>query len=105
MGNLRTFAEVAARRAKWIALPAFFVAMLGLGGVGYCDHEARFAPAVPDPAHGYTNGVDFKGTTRYVTIVDARICAISLPISFSGMGIFVFIVNFYYLMFRRLPGR
>jgi hypothetical protein len=88
--------ERAARLVRWIALPAFVVAMFGLGGDGYCDRKARFAPAVPDPALGYTNSVNFKGATRYVSDLDAWICAISFPISFSSMGVFLLIGGFYF---------
>jgi hypothetical protein len=98
--RIKKHSERAARLVRWVALLAFVVAMIGFGGVGYCDRKARFSPAVPDPALGYTNGVNFKGTTRYVTALDSRICAISFPISFSGMAAFILIGGFYFYIKR-----
>ena len=98
-------AGYAARFAGWIAIPAFFIAIIGLSGVGYCDHKARFASSVPDAVHGYTYGVNFKGATRYVSRLDAKICAVSFPIGFSGMGIFILMGGAYFLATGRLPGK
>jgi len=105
LDKIESHAKRAARFAGWLAIPAFFAAMLGIGGVGYCDQKARFSPQLPDTVHGYTEAVNFKGTTRYVSPLNAKICGASFPIAFSGMGIFILMVGSYYWAFHRLPGK
>jgi hypothetical protein len=77
--------------------------MLGLFGNGYCEHEARLSATHPDPVRGYTNGVYFKGETRYVNDLDSRVCAISPPLAFSGIGVGILIAGLYLWLLRRLP--
>ena|SRR5271165_2771440 len=53
-------AKHAARYAAWIAIPALFISMLGLGGGAYCDYRARLSPLAPNYFSGNTNGINFK---------------------------------------------
>jgi hypothetical protein len=78
----------AGRLARWIAIPAFIISMLGIGAGGYCDYKARLSPAAPDPVLGYTEKMDYKGTTRYVSHLDVEICTASFPISFVAWEYF-----------------
>jgi hypothetical protein len=103
--RLKDHVRWAAHFAGWVAVPSFVVAMLGIGGAVYCDDKARFSPTVPDPVHGYISGVDYKGTIRYVSKMDAQICGASAPLSFSGMGIFILVGMLHYSVVRRLPGK
>ena len=82
---------------------AFCVAMLGLFGSGYCEHEALLSPAIQDAVHGYTNFVYLKGAVRYVDNFDSRVCAISPSLTFSGIGVCLLIGGVYYWLLRRLP--
>ena len=82
-------AERATRRANWIAIPGFVAGMIGIAGGGYCDNVAGRSARAPVPSLGLTYPANYKGSTRYVTRLDAKICDASFPIGFAGMGIFV----------------
>jgi hypothetical protein len=103
LDKVKKYAERATRAAKGVAAVAFCVAMLGLYGGGYCEHEARFSPTAPDLAHGYTTGAYFKGETRYVSSLDSKICAVSPTLAFSGIGVCILIAGFYYMVLGRMP--
>ena len=82
---------------------AFCVAMLGLFGSGYCEHETFPSAAIPDAVHGYTNGIYLKGAVRYVGNFNSHVCAISPSLTFSGIGVCLLIGGVYYWLLRRLP--
>jgi hypothetical protein len=83
------------RLATWIAMPAFIISMLGIGAGGYCDYKARSSPTAPDTVLGYTEKMDWKDTTLYVSHSDAEICTAYFPINFVAMGIFL-VTGFWY---------
>jgi hypothetical protein len=82
-------ADRAARLAKWIAIPGFVAGVIGIAGGGYCDNVAGRSARAPVPSLGLSYPDNYKGSTRYVTHLDAKICDASFPVGFSGMGIFV----------------
>ncbi len=92
-----------ARAARRFGMAAACVGALGFFGTGYCRHEARLAPTVPDVVRGYTDAVPFSGQTRYVGGLDGRICTISPPLVYSGLGMAFVIAVLHLLVFRRLP--
>ena len=99
----RKYGERVIRAGRALAVVSFFIAMLGLLGGGYCEHEAHFSARLPDPVHGYINGVYFKGEMRYVDDLDSAICATSGPLAFSGIGLGILIGGVCFLVSGRLP--
>ena len=85
--RLKEHVRRAARFAGWVAVPSFVVGMLGIGGAGYCDDKAQFSPTVPDPVHGHISGVDYKGTIRYMSKMDAQMCGASAPPHVVGLPV------------------
>lgn len=97
------YRERAVRATRALTVASFFMAMLGLLGGGYCEHEARFSTKVPDPVHEYTNGIYFKGETRYVNDLDYTICTASGPLAFSAVGLGILFGGVCYLLLRHQP--
>lgn len=103
MEKIKEYAERAAPTARKLVVASFCIAMLGLFGNGYCEHEGHFSPTIPDSVRGYTNRVYFKGETRYVNDFDRSVCVISPPLAFSGVGAGILIGVLYLWLLRRLP--
>jgi hypothetical protein len=95
-------AKRAARLANWIMIPAFSVSMIGIAGGGYCDSVAGRSVRAPVPSLGLTYPDNYKGSIRYVTRLDAKICDLSFPIGFSSAGIFVLTGFLYYARFGKI---
>jgi hypothetical protein len=92
------------KAARSIAVLAFFISMSAIGIGGYCDYRGRTSPAAPDPLHGYTDSINYKGAPRYVSHLDAELCSASFPIGFVSMGIFVSIGFWYRRVFGHFIG-
>ena len=68
---------------------SFGLAVVGLVGDGYVELKLRRAPDRPDAVLGYTEPLDYKGSTRFVSNADAKIQAIAHWLMF-GFGGFIF---------------
>jgi hypothetical protein len=101
-GKAQDRAARAARLAKWIVIPASAVVMIGIVGGGYCDNVAGRFARVPVPSLGLTYPANYRGSTRYVTRLDARICDASFPVGFSAAAIGFMTSFLYYARFGKL---
>ena len=62
------------------------IGMIGVFGVGYCDHELRLAPRNQDPGTGALTAREYKGEKRFITNADDLMCSVSIRMNFLGFG-------------------
>jgi hypothetical protein len=76
--------------------------VIGLAEGGYCDDVAGVSARAPVPSLGLAYLVNYKGSPRYVSRLDAKICGASYPLAFSGIGIGILTNFVYYAKFGKL---
>jgi hypothetical protein len=75
------------RRILWLLTSTFsVVGMIGIFGMGYCNHELRFAPHNQDLKTGALTVREYKGDRRFITRADDLTCSVSIKMNFLGIG-------------------
>ncbi len=88
---------------KASSIVAVSLGILGLVIAGYFENKLRASPDTPDILHGNTERLEYKGETRFMSAIDAKIYTIAVRTAFAGIGAGVFIGLVYYSVFHRWP--
>jgi hypothetical protein len=75
------------RRILWLLTSTFAViGMIGIFGMGYCDHQLRLAPNNQDLETEALTVREYKGDRRFITHADDLMCSVSIKMNFLGIG-------------------